>query len=952
MIDAEELNGYVNSLEFIAEKQHFSNAREYYSKIEDLLDDYVGRYTPDIKFSKMEKDYIIENVLEGITFSLDECAKTATEEVLNDKWLENTDIKFEYANRYFNYLSNTKHWDRKVVNVLKKDSFKIIQMLGNPNGDGFMHRKGLLIGDVQSGKTASYTAILNRAVDVGYKIIILLAGTTSVLRQQTQKRLDYELMGSTLNNEHPIVGVGIKKSLNKIFPATSVKKDYSKTASITHPVHVLDNQTIIFVTKKNVSTLKYIKEALENSNTDIRNTINGRIDASLLLVDDEADNASVDTRDKNMDPTAINRSIRDILNLFNKTAYLAVTATPFANIFIDDDLKENFGQDLFPSDFICLLDRSDKYTGARELFGDIDIKPSEKWLKEPKSYADYCINEIQDSEMTTTFRYRHKKDEVDINDFEDLPNSMRYAIRYFVLVQKLMDFLPGVDKHRSMMINVSRFVKVQNDIFTVIGDWLENKLKPQIKKYANYPEKADDKNTGEYYELSCVWKEEDLENKSGISWEEFSPSLISSLSALRVAVVNNGKISKLPGNNLNYDNYPNGDRVIAIGGQCLSRGLTLETLVVSYFYRNSAAYDTLLQMGRWFGYRGPYLRYYRIWMSEQSQRWYSIISEACEDLRDQINTMNDQMLTPSEFGLAVKYHPTTSLIVTARNKMRNVQKADRWVPTDLRTHLIESPRLYADMAENKKNCVLIDNFISKLNQPLSTSDGLVWKDISRDSISSLVKAFNSARLSIGFKVSELAKYIENQTSSNWDVAIIQNSSAKNSSYYKLGQTGIEFSLIDRPCEEDKVNNILRVYGHHVRIGTGGATKVGLSKDTIEGLATYYGTQWAKKKNRASIYLHNIPGVMERNCILILYPLNLYHYKDGKIVKDVSEREYLNNKELPVIWGLGLGFVGEKPATKEDSCYGFYLNPVAQDLGWDFGEEEGDDVGDENNDEDK
>ena len=276
---------------------------------------------------------------------------------------------------------------------------------------------------------------------------------------------------------------------------------------------------------------------------------------------------------------------------------------------------------------------------------------------------------------------------------------MQEAIRYFIIVQQLMDRLPGVGIHRTMMINVSRFVDVQTNLYKRISEWLTNNLIPQIRKNANYPDNAKSEDSGEFHQLKLVWDEFDLETLSGLTWKEFSPELLIHLSDLRVAVVNNGKESQ-KGNGLNYDANPNGDRVIAVGGQCLSRGLTLEGLVVSYFYRNSAAYDTLLQMGRWFGYRPHYDDLVKIWLSSKAIDWYGQITRATEELKAQIIEMRNEHRTPREFGLKVRQDPG-SLMVTARNKMRGAKPVR--IPVSVSGHLLETPRLKANPRKDHRH---------------------------------------------------------------------------------------------------------------------------------------------------------------------------------------------------------------------------------------------------------
>lgn len=946
MITEKDIERIKGSILFITKDREYKDVNEAINVITPILEDYIGFVSTMNSSSELnmidedDKNNILNSIIDSVSYKLDECDCIAEEKALKDDWLEKLDISFPYLDRYLEYLKN-KGWEN--TEVFKKDSFKIIQMLGDPNVEGQLHRKGMLIGDVQSGKTASYTAILNRAVDVGYDIIILLTGVTENLRFQTQKRIENDLIGVSsredLDNKDRIVGVGEIETLSKVLRATSLKNDYSKKVAETQAVTIIKGQAIIFVAKKNVSTLSSIKSALKKCNESI--SVNGIINGSILILDDESDNASVDTSKKENDPTAINREIREIINSFARTAYLAVTATPFANIFIDDDLKEDtkYKRDLFPSDFICLLDRPVQYLGADKLFGDVHIMGKERWTATDETYASHCIREIKE-EQSLPYVFGHKKDVVvEDGEFENLPTLMKRAIRYFILVQKLMDNIRTLSNpHRTMMINVSRFVDVQNDLYKVLKIWLEERLKPQVKKYGFMPDKASDKYTGEYYELKKVWDEEHLEYLSGIEWKDYSPELAGSIGNLRIAVENNSH-KKDENCRLDYEKYSNGERVIVVGGQCLSRGLTLEGLVVSYFYRNSSMYDTLLQMGRWFGYRNSYLKYFRIWLSEKSNAWYRYISDASEDLRAQIRRMNDLKMTPSQFGLAVRFHPATNLIVTARNKMRRAKVSDRRVPVDIGGHVIESSRLLVDERANECNAILIQELIEKMNGNFTKGPGGVfWKGIDRDNIASFVENFQSSKLSIGFKVEDLATYVRTNSTEKWSVGVAQyiNTEAESIDGIPI-LSGLK--KIKRPYEIEPGESHMKIYGHHVKIGSGDVAKLGFTFDEYERVKK--APRGEKEKNTDSFYLRNPLGI-KRESILILYPMELYD--DSPSVRIEGKKYYeepcVRYGHGEIVWGIGLGFACDKPAESEADCYSYMLNPVAIDLAWGFVDEEG------------
>ncbi len=938
MISKDDIKIIKGGVLLAIKEQKFTDAIEASNKVLPILKEhikYFQNYRPELKdLSNEDINDILDDIVRDIEdYELDECDCIAEEKALNDDWLEKQDIQFSYTERYLKYLDK-KGWEN--IEVLRNNSFKILQMLGDPNVDRISHRKGLMIGDVQSGKTASYTTILNRAVDVGYDVILVLTGTTENLRVQTQKRIETDLIGTTSEEDvaDKVVGVGKITPLNKVLRATSVTHDYSKKIAATQAVPIVKGETLLFVSKKNVTTLKCIKNALNSSNAN--NKVNDIINGSILILDDESDNASVDTNKPENNPTAINRSIRDILNLFARTGYLAVTATPFANIFIDDSCREGeYSRDLFPSDFICLLDRPAKYLGANKLFGDVAISGVPRWTKKGNTYSELCIVEISEKE-NMPYAYKHKNEiRVEGSEFENLPVPMKKAIRYFILVQKLMDYsiLLNDEPHRTMMINVSRFVDVQDDLYEVIKTWLRERLKPQVKKYGYMPQEASNLYTGEYYRLKQVWDEENLEAISGKDWNSFSRDLTDSIDRLRVAIENN-KHSKKEKLGLNYSDYPKGDRVIVVGGQCLSRGLTLEGLVVSYFFRNSAMYDTLLQMGRWFGYRNAYIQYFKIWISVQSNSWYSLIADATEDLRSQIREMNERNMTPSQFGLAVKYHPATGLIVTARNKMRGVKVYERKVPIDIGGHLIESARLSPDPKINECNSILINDFLSNMTGEYTRGvGGFYWSGIDRCVIAKLVKNFQSAKLSLGFMVEELASYIEKNSTEKWSVGIAQY---MNTDELPL-ENFPELKRVRRPynIEDDGTSKVMKIYGHHVKIGSGTVTKLGLTKEDIKKIQA--SIRKGEDKDNDSLYLRNRAGT-KRESILILYPLDLM--EDNIKGKKYYEEPVTRYNHGEVVWGIGLGFACDKPAEDDASCFSYVLNPVAVNLAWELEDDGG------------
>jgi hypothetical protein len=420
---------------------------------------------------------------------------------------------------------------------------------------------------------------------------------------------------------------------------------------------------------------------------------NGKINLSLLVIDDEADNASVNTRNEEDSPTAINTAIRTILSRFNRASYLGVTATPYANIFINPETEhEMMGDDLFPKDFIYVLSPPSNYIGADLIFGD-DAK-----------YGDSLIP-IEKTEMEEYLPIKHKKD----FDLEELPPSLYDALNYFLLTNVIRDYHKDTHDHRSMLINVSRFTDIQNEIGERIQIWL-NKVQSDIRNYSKLKESDALKNRT-LSTLKETWYKYKLNEKVDLDWKTIQKEyLTKSILPILVRAVN----QKTGSSSLDYQNHKDtGLRVIAIGGNSLSRGLTLEGLIVSYFYRNSQMYDTLLQMGRWFGYRPNYNEVFKIWMYEEAIEWFGYINEATNELKLEISRMNQNNQTPQDFGLKVRQDPN-SLIVTARNKMRSGTMVSR--PVNIAGSLLETPRLKKNRNILENNKVVFLNFLSYLTE--------------------------------------------------------------------------------------------------------------------------------------------------------------------------------------------------------------------------------------------
>ncbi len=286
-------------------------------------------------------------------------------------WLASAkgNIDWFYWNRYRRYLGE-KRLPPQVIQKIDSITERILDHLEDPKKEGKWSRRGMVVGHVQSGKTDNFIGVVNKAADSGYRVIVVLAGMLNSLRNQTQERLDMGFLGiDTSIPEKPYTGVGLLDRGEGKKPAsfTTSVSDFKKATANSSGVGIdgLKNPAI-FVIKKNKSTLTNLIEWLKY------NTKHKLKDYPMLLIDDEADHASINTSDSGTEATAINKKIRELLQLFDRSAYVGYTATPFANVFIDPDVEE----DLFPRDFIVSLDPPSNYFGSERIFSeeaDLDV---------------------------------------------------------------------------------------------------------------------------------------------------------------------------------------------------------------------------------------------------------------------------------------------------------------------------------------------------------------------------------------------------------------------------------------------------------------------------------------------------------------------------------------------------------------------------------------------------
>lgn len=537
-------------------------------------------------------------------------------------------------------------------------------------------RRGMVIGEVQSGKTGVFAGLMNKAADAGYKVIVVLAGMLNNLREQTQRRLDEDFVGSP--STWCAVGDG-----NPVFSLTTADGDFKATAAFR--LATAENGVVLAVLKKNKDVLESFHAWLtETKNANLRPG-STTVDSTLLLIDDEADSASVNTNAPDKDATAVNFQIRRLLNLFRNASYVGFTATPYANIFIDPFDEDGKLSDLFPKNFIRYTKIPSNYFGVGRM---LDAK--ERADADPS--APQIVRTIEDAE--SKFGLKHKKTlaaEIATPGWEP-PASLVRALRQFLVANALLDLRGLKTLHRTMMVNVSRFTGVQDALRDRIAELLLGMTR-EISLHAR------SRLGGTNREIEAVRAvfEEDF-GHAEFAWKDVRMQLPVSVEGIKVCAIN-----QTSSDALRYDDYKeSGLRVVAVGGLTLSRGLTLEGLCVSYLYRSTATYDTLTQMGRWFGYRPHYEDLCRIWLSETTYGYFARIADAMLRLQSEVAQMEKDGKEPKDFGLKVLKSPD-ALAITSRNKMRNSREIT--VTCSFSAYFTETSRLPIEATAANKRAV-------------------------------------------------------------------------------------------------------------------------------------------------------------------------------------------------------------------------------------------------------
>jgi len=766
----------------------------------DLTEEVVEKEVKNVFLYPGFQDVREEKLLEYMKAELGIHSGEVTMLVETDvrPWLKDAKSSIDWWlwNRYQSYLTSEQGFPSNTVSSIDDVTDKILDKCINPKVKGAWDRRGMVVGNVQSGKTANYMALVNKATDAGYKLVVIIAGIHNTLRSQTQVRVDEGYIGRNSSDfiqrdKSVKVGVGNYPIPTEIFTYTSsdTKGDFDRKIAgrLKNPIGSIPT---VLVIKKNKSILENLILWLIQYASDV----NGEkkiLDIPLLVIDDEADNASVNSGTQ-LEVRTINRLIRTMLNLFNQNTFIGYTATPYANLYIpstwSDDLQTSVkgislkvGEDLFPRDFIVNIKAPSNYIGAAAVFGFENSKNGDQ--KEGLN----IIRAVDDHEAFFP-RSINKSNKDDLP--EGLPNSLKEAVKAFILTNAIRRLRGQGNKHSSMLVHVALRV-----LWIDRTAWLVNEL---LRNYTNQIKSGQGNILSDLEEMFdndfCITTTEVIENIdyhdpsiTEHSWDEVKAELIPAVTKIEVRAVHGlKKTSSLEYHNIeeiNYDSYKKqGLSVIAVGGNKLARGITLEGLSVSYYLRTTRMYDSLMQMGRWFGYRPGYVDLCRLYTTEQLVNWYRHVTMATEEMREDFDELaSNPKMRPVHYQLKVRTH-SGMLNITSVSKMREHERIQVGFSGDTKqTYQFDNDQKIVD-----NNFEAFSTLLKKLSQPKinSTSKDLVKSLLFEDVDSNHVTGFleNYVSKSNYIRTDILKSYIEVKNKKNdlksWSVAVVLNSSNK------------------------------------------------------------------------------------------------------------------------------------------------------------------------------
>ncbi len=784
-----------------------------------------------------------------------------------------------YWPRQRKYLIDSVGRSPSAVEATDDDSDRVLSYLEDPRGSGprAFNTRGLVIGHVQSGKTENFSALIAKAADVGYQVIIVLSGVQNVLRQQTQRRLEREL---GLQDAHP--GVGLPEAGKRWNNPTTADIDGDFDPGTSDSSILQGNEKVIFIVKKWHTVLDKLIEFIEDANPPAH--------LPVLVIDDEADQASINTggnREQPLDelvdeddasvdleeetnPSETNRLIRKLLAQFQRVAYVGYTATAFANVLIDHDAEDvEVYEDLFPKDFLLTLFPRPGYVGATRLFGRDALEDADDEAVEGLDVIRF-IPPSQIGSVTPAG--------VRVADFTpSVPETLELAFKDWLLATGARMARDGEDQPSTMLIHVHQQTRIQNELAPRIADF--------VREFRN--EWRYDKDGPFRESIVNRWESEFLpvtrriDPMREVPFDEIEGHIDRLLKDGVPVLALNSRSE----DSLDYEENPN-LKAVLIGGNRLSRGVTIEGLLVSYYMRPTPYYDTLMQMARWFGYRESYVDLTRLWTTESLASWFRDLALREEELRMQILQAERDELTPVEAGYRIRSHP--AMMVTAQNKMG----AGRMKMLSYEGRMIQTSRFrLQDVDWLTKNLEAAQDLIGGLGPVGDDSEGIpIWKEVQWERIYEFLGRYSTVQSRTSFDAEAAAKYIERQVEEdelrNWQVAIAgQRSMVDELGGVDLGiQDGGDVNAISRSRLKDDPTSIGVLTSPARPDGPirQGDEEIGLSKEQILAARQRFADKEFERIRDALLAQRD-----QDEGLLVLYPISRYSKAEASAAKRLN-----------------------------------------------------------------
>lgn len=889
--------------------------------IETAVDEFIALPT----YQNVDRTRLIAALRERFT------VRAADHNILGDNtdhqaWLgpeRRAATEWKFWRRYEDHLAGSVPPDS--ITSIDNITRDILERLEDPMREGSWDRRGLVVGNVQSGKTANYCGLVCKAVDAGYKVIIVLSGIHKSLRSQTQIRMEEGFLGyMNAESGRRAVGVGLLDNSLIANTGTGRADNANFNVGIARQFGIAPGGVpLLFVVTKTVPTLNNVISWVRfyaNGQEGERKFVRG---VPALVIDDEADLASVDTReqvfdedrrpDPDHDPVETNKCIRRLLRSFEQVAYVGYTATPFANIYIHDKgSTPDLGDDLFPRSFIVNIPPPTNYMGPSRVFGindDADVgledTPGLPIIRDVSDHAD--TDDVDEIRGWMPPKLVHRTKHKPLYEGESrIPPSLRQAMMAFILATAIRRMREPGAQLNSMLVHVVRYTAVQKRVAKQVEEELA-----KIRRRVRYGD--GDATPTIWDELRTLFESDFVPTSSACSeltgsdcfglpaWDELEPRIREVCDSIKIKVINGSA-----GDILDYETHRGtGLDVIAIGGDKLSRGLTLEGLTVSYFLRASRMYDTLMQMGRWFGYRDRYMDLCRLYTTKELVEWFAHVAVASEELRRDFDYMVNIGATPKEFGLKVRSHPL--MLVTSAVKMRHGSDMRLSYSGDISETII----FKTDEGWLAENTQAVRNFLSRLGAPQGgVGGGYVWKT-DQEAVLEFLQHYQShedaRRADTRLLSSYIKKQVDNGELAEWTIKLVSSGDAAARHFQMLG---LDVGMIRRsPFPHDQqrsgsyqIKQLISPPDEWVDL---------TAEEKAQALAaTIRNWEADKRKNKRK----ECPTVIGRReareardkgrAVLLLYPLD--------------PRERGLPETAPVVFGLGISF--PKSDTAKDITY--------------------------------